>query len=127
MLVAGSDKDSRVVLWDRATGRRLLDRMAHGSAIKAVAFSPDGKLVISGEEEGLIRSGMRQRAELRAFRRSEADACHRRRFIRRPATGRRAEVGNAPGLGLQYGEKLGETNARSRMGVQGGVQPLMAD
>lgn len=110
MLAAGSDKDTRVVLWDRATGRRLLNRMAHGSAIKAVAFSPDGKLVMSGEEEGLIKVwDATNGAELRAF----GDPKQMLATLAVSSDGRRLVAGLRSGTlqvwNFNTGEKLGET------------------
>lgn len=46
MVATAIDKD--VVLWDSATGKRLRTLSGHGNFIMGIAFSPDGKQLVSG-------------------------------------------------------------------------------
>ena len=43
-----------VCLWDRATGKLLREFSGHGEYIKAIALSPDGKLLAAAEFSGMI-------------------------------------------------------------------------
>ena len=46
MLTGSLDKTAR--LWDAATGKELRAFKGHGSYVYSVAFSPDGKRVLTG-------------------------------------------------------------------------------
>ena len=47
----------RVVrIWDLASGERVADLLGHTSDITAVAFSGDGKFIVSGARDGDPRS-----------------------------------------------------------------------
>jgi WD40 repeat protein/predicted Ser/Thr protein kinase len=63
---AGGTATGHVVVWERATGRRLTSPFQHrvaapvnarvpGGAVRAVALSPDGRLAASGGTDGLVR------------------------------------------------------------------------
>ena len=54
--VASSLGDGRVILWNCRTGERLIQPLMHeGSAITAIEFAPDGKLLATATEDGWIR------------------------------------------------------------------------
>ena len=36
-------------MWDAATGQELLTLKGHTGAVRSVAFSPDGKRIVTGE------------------------------------------------------------------------------
>jgi WD40 repeat protein len=44
-----------VTLFDAATGKQLADRECHGKTANAVAFTPDGKVLVTGGEDGRLR------------------------------------------------------------------------
>lgn len=48
-------EDNTVRLWDTASGRELRKLSGHISAVQSVAFSTDGKLLVSGSVDGTIK------------------------------------------------------------------------
>jgi WD40 repeat protein len=51
---ASSSEDGTVKLWDSWTGQRLAT-LRHGWSVKAIGFSPDGELLVSGCADEIIR------------------------------------------------------------------------
>ena len=49
----GQDRTVRV--WEAGTGRELLALSGHGSWVNSVAFSPDGRGIVSGDWNGVVR------------------------------------------------------------------------
>ncbi|NWG15038.1 MAG: SH3 domain-containing protein, partial [Chloroflexi bacterium] len=47
--------DYSVILWDAATGEMLRRYYGHGGPVNALAFSPDGRYIVSGSDDGQIR------------------------------------------------------------------------
>jgi WD40 repeat protein len=47
--------DGLVVLWDATTGKRVRELRNHSSRVYAVAFSPDGKWLVSGSRDQTVR------------------------------------------------------------------------
>jgi WD40 repeat protein len=46
-----------VVVWDAATGDKVLSLEGHKELASAIAFSPDGKWLASGQiEEGVLKT-----------------------------------------------------------------------
>lgn len=52
VLAHGSDKN--VELWSAATGDKIHTLTGHKSSVTSVAFSPDGKILVSGSDDGII-------------------------------------------------------------------------
>jgi WD40 repeat protein len=48
--------NGRIVLWDVVAGRVLASTDAHAQGAAAVAFSPDGRVLASGGEEGVLKT-----------------------------------------------------------------------
>ena len=44
--------DHTVRVWDAATGRLLLTLRRHETPVRSVAFSPDGRTIVSTDEGG---------------------------------------------------------------------------
>jgi hypothetical protein len=47
--------DRSIRLWDLETGRQLLKIDGHTDTVESVCFSPDGKMAVSGSDDGTIR------------------------------------------------------------------------
>ncbi|MCP4371896.1 MAG: WD40 repeat domain-containing protein, partial [Deltaproteobacteria bacterium] len=43
-----------IMFWDVKTGKLLKSMDGHWDALRALAFSPDGKLLVSGANNGII-------------------------------------------------------------------------
>lgn len=57
-----------VAVWDTATGQDRVELVGHTSAVKAVAFTPDGRFLVSGGGDGAVRVWDVQKGkELAAF------------------------------------------------------------
>ena len=84
-----------VRLWDTATGKELHDLVGHHGYVEAMAFSPDGKYLVTGSEalaglrseaiEAAARSGVRLGRGDRQGRRRDCPSAARRRHSRRTA------------------------------------------
>ena len=44
--------DETVKVWDAATGKEMLTLKGHTIAVASVAFSPDGRRIVSGGSDG---------------------------------------------------------------------------
>ncbi|MES2264626.1 MAG: WD40 repeat domain-containing protein, partial [Pseudomonadota bacterium] len=54
-LVATGGSDQRILLWHLPSARQWRSLAGHGAAITNLAFSPDGSLLASGDEQGGVR------------------------------------------------------------------------
>jgi WD40 repeat protein len=75
-LVDGNnDWDHNVGIWDVKTGKQLLDLKGHSRGVVAVAYSPDGKQVLTGGLDGTARLwNATTGAQQRVFRPDSASA-----------------------------------------------------
>jgi eukaryotic-like serine/threonine-protein kinase len=48
-------KSGEVKVWDAQTGRETLTLKGHTSAVSSVAFSADGKLIVSGSQDKTVK------------------------------------------------------------------------
>jgi len=53
--LATGSKDTTVRLWQVATGKEMLILRDHDAKVSAVAFSPDGKILASGDHNGVLK------------------------------------------------------------------------
>jgi WD40 repeat protein/serine/threonine protein kinase len=53
--IAASTQDGTVKLWDPATGRERCTLVGHTASVHALAFSPDGSVLATGDTGGTIR------------------------------------------------------------------------
>jgi WD40 repeat protein len=53
--LASASSDTRLRLWDVATGKMLRLFAGHTAAVGSVAFSPDGRTLASGGDEGAVK------------------------------------------------------------------------
>jgi len=42
-------------VWDTATGRQILTLRGHSGEVTSVAFSPDGKRIVSGSRDSTLK------------------------------------------------------------------------
>ncbi len=54
--VLAAGHDGRVDLWDLPSGE-LVSSLAHPDDVQALAFSPDGRSLVTGDSSGVVRSG----------------------------------------------------------------------
>jgi hypothetical protein len=54
-LLAMSNGEHSVEIWDPLAGEQLLDLLGHSALVHALAFSPDGDLLASGSGDGTVR------------------------------------------------------------------------
>jgi WD40 repeat protein len=54
-VVASGSKDASVRIWDVASGKQVRELNGHTEEVRAITFSPDGKLVATGSEDETIR------------------------------------------------------------------------
>ena len=52
---AGGWEDNVVQLWDPQTGAHKMTLTGHTKQVNAVAYSPDGKTIVSGSQDGTVR------------------------------------------------------------------------
>jgi WD40 repeat protein len=53
--VASGRGNGQVALWDVATGRELARWEAHEAGVTALVFHPDGKILVSGSKDGVLK------------------------------------------------------------------------
>jgi WD40 repeat protein len=47
--------ENEVKVWDAASGRQLVTLRGHTGPVYCVAFSPDGKRLVTGSQDGTLR------------------------------------------------------------------------
>ena len=53
-LVAGAADAHSVVIFDMKTNQQLVELKGHKTSVTSIAFSPDGKLMVSGDQDGKL-------------------------------------------------------------------------
>lgn len=54
-IASSGGRDSSVDIWDASTGELLLTYHGHSSSVKAIAWSPDGSRIVSGDYQGIVQ------------------------------------------------------------------------
>src|SRR5262249_7711414 len=54
-LACGHRDGLPVIVWDAATGKELLSLRGHPEAVRYVAFSSDGKYIVTGGTDGVLK------------------------------------------------------------------------
>jgi WD40 repeat protein len=55
LFVASAGDDQVVRIFDLATGREVNDLVGHTRPVLALAYSPDGKTIVTASEDGLVK------------------------------------------------------------------------
>ena len=63
-LLVSAGKDGKIFIWDAATSKRVGTISGSDVSINSVKFSPDGRLLVAGDEDGIIRMYLVKREEL---------------------------------------------------------------
>lgn len=97
--VASGGDDETVVLWDAATGApRHTLKEAHG-AVRALAFSPNGKLPAASGDDGQVRLYDARSGTLRETRLGHAEGVRALAFRPHGSRGGRRVLASASGNG----------------------------
>ena len=62
-VTVGGQRDSRAIVWDVTTGRRMHEFTEHSDVISSVAFSPDGERLLTASWDGTARVWNVERGE----------------------------------------------------------------
>jgi WD40 repeat protein/serine/threonine protein kinase len=113
-LASGAD-DHAVIIWDAHSARAILKWPAHNTFVGALAYSPDGSLLASGQGDrnGEVRLWDSQTGSLRRALSGHESGVHAIAF---DSSGRRLATGDAGGVVIIWDVETGQILRRETVG-----------
>jgi WD40 repeat protein/predicted Ser/Thr protein kinase len=110
LATTGTAVDTTVKVWDTATGAKVMTLQGHDASIWSVAFSPNGKRIVSASRDRTVKIwDMASKAELLTIREPSAKDGWTIPIVRFSPDGKTIAVGGFGGIMLLESEKTDNT------------------